>query len=78
LYNGFWVHKATELDALSSWGIVRGFLGVAYVTGVSGSLRDGSFVDEGTRERAEKLGREVVRFSGVGVCECFESGGRGC
>lgn len=63
-------HLRSTCRALNAWVIPH----QAAVPKTSSAFEDGSFVDEGTRERVEKLGTEVVRFSGVGECECFESG----
>jgi hypothetical protein len=44
----------------------------AAVPNSSAAFENGEFVDDGTRERVEKLGRDVVKFAGVGDCENFE------
>jgi len=61
-------HLRSTCRALNSWVIPH----QAAVPNSSSAFEDREFVDDGTRERVEKLGRDVVRFAGVGECENFE------
>ncbi len=61
-------HLRSTCRALNAWVIPH----QAAVPNTSSAFEDRGFVDDGTRERVGKLG-EVVRFSGVGESECFES-----
>lgn len=63
-------HLRSTCRALNAWVIPH----QAAVPNSSAAFDDGGFVEEETRERVEKLGSEVVRFAGVGDCDCFESG----
>ena len=61
-------HLRSTCRALNAWVIPH----QAAVPNSSSAFEDRGFVEDGARERVEKLGRDVVKFAGVGECENFE------